>query len=195
MISAIIRLLILKPIDWFLALLGLIIVPFVLPFTRIESKSKPFTQYEGTWWLERLPRFALPWDNPVDGCLGDTRGWWDNYCKEHYNTSCHSFYSKYQWIAIRNPSNYFSRITIGVDESRCKVELVKQWKYSKFVKATRDDGKIYFLYDGFIPYKNGTHGFEWRIGWKLDFDNPTKDLPIEDRYRGSVLRIRPWKAL
>lgn len=182
--------------DWLLALAGIIIMPILLLF-RIEypDTEVPYTQYKGNWKLVRLPSWALWWDNPADGMCGDTRGWWNNYCLENYNKDAYAFYSMFQWAAIRNSANYYGRIILGIDESCCVVNIVKQWRYGQYLEAIHENGKKYWLFEGFIPYGNNTHGLEWRLGWKIDLDKPTKDLPEQERYRGIVMRVRPWKAV
>ena len=141
-----------------------------------------------------MPAWAKYFDNPSDGALGDTRGWWNNYCLETYGFPATHFWAMFEWMAVRNSVNYWSRITTGVDESRCKVTTIAEGKYWNFMKAVRDDGKVFPLFEGLIPYGDGKC-LEWRIGWKLDFDTITPDMPEQDRFRGSVFRIRPWKAV
>lgn len=179
----------------FMFLLGLIVVAGALPFAKaVPGTKKPFTQFPGEWELVRLPRWALWWDNPVDGMLGDRRGWWDNYCLTNYGTDCRTFYAMWQWAAIRNSSNYWSRITTGVDSYFCNVSLVANGKYWQLLRGDWNK-KVYPLFEGFIPYADGKHGLEWRIGWKLDPGIPEPNVDRAERCWGSVFRIRPWKAI
>lgn len=173
-------------------LLGLPIVALALAFrTEQFGTEKPFTQYPGFWQMVDLPSWARWWSNPADGALGDRRGWWDNYCQENYNKTCRSFYGMWQWLAIRNSANYFSRIVCGVDMARCDVFSVYSGAYLAVLKGIRDDGTVFPLFDFLMPYKDGVHAFEIRIGWKLNFERFTSDMPSERRFKGHVFRIRP----
>ena len=109
-----------------ITLIGLLVVWLGIKLgTRIEGNLIPYTQYPqlGEWQLTRLPKWLLLWDNKYDGLLGDKRGWWANYCLETYGKSNHAPYCMWQWAAIRNPANYWSRVVAGVDVSQCTFTL------------------------------------------------------------------------
>ena len=186
-------------------LLGLIVVPLALPFFRDESEAKAFTQYpeHGVWALRRLPRWALWWDNIYDGALGDKRGWWANYCWTEYKKPPNAFYSMFQWLSIRNPANYWSRIVTGCDVRT--VELLAGQPVCDednpgwhFLRATDAKGRS-FYYLGFVfPWWfDKTHAVFGRFGWKLKLahDGMRPDAPEQDRIRASVYRVSPWKAI
>jgi len=180
-----------------MTLLGLPVVAIALPFRISDPNSVvPFTQYPGSWMFVRLPAWAQPWDNPVDGLLGDRRGWWNDYCVTNYGKACDAFYSMWQWAAIRNSANYWSRITVGLDASRCTAQLLAFGKRWQFLCATRDDGRKFYLLEGLVPYPNSTHALEFRFGQKIALDdNRDPAQPLADRMLGCVYRFRPWKAI
>lgn len=180
-------------------LLGLPIVWVALHF-RIEhpENAVPFSQFPGEWWPVHLPKWAWPWDNNSDGMLGDKRGWWDNYCRENYDTSCNALYSMWQWAAVRNPANNWSRYVTGVDQSRCKVEMLAGtvedpdddtpgWN---LLLATRDDGKSFPLFQGWLKYPFADKGFYWRFGWKVELN----ETVVGENWKGSVFKFSPWKG-
>ena len=187
-----------------LMILGLIVVAIALPFRRtIPGTSKAFTEAEGTWELVRLPTWALLWDNPYDGVLGDKRGWWHIYTDD-----CRSFKSMYLWTAIRNPTNYFSRNIAGCNVSECCITklwgqdtVVEEpgkggWQLLKAVSTV--SGKEYYRLFIVLPYFfDNTHAFMLDIGWKikLSHNGTTKDARPQDIYKGNVFTISPWKGL
>ena len=190
-----------------ITLLGLIMVPLAIPFRKEHSDTaKPFTdpaQLPGMWMLVTLPVWAKWWSNEFDGALGDKRGWWNTYCVQNYGKPCTAFYSMWQWLAIRNPANYWSRVVSGCDVSKCIItclagqELADEdhpgWSF--LVATERDTGKQYHLLQFWIPW-NATHGVWGRFGWKIEMDH-NGTLPsatAQDRIKGSVYRISPWKA-
>lgn len=178
-------------------IVGLPVVAIALPFRVADPESvTPFTQYPGTWMFVNLPAWAKPWGNPVDGLLGDRRGWWNDYCVKTYGKACTAIYSMWQWAAIRNSANYWSRITVGLDAARCSVQLLAWGVRWRFLVATRDDGQKFYLLEGLVPYPNSTHALEFRFGQKIAIDDSHDPaLPLADRMLGCVYRFRPWKAI
>lgn len=189
-------------------LLGFVMVAIALPF-RIEhpETTKPFTdptQLPGDWMRVTLPRWALWWSNEFDGAWGDKRGWWNTYCMTNYKKLCTAFYSMWQWLAVRNPANYWARVVTGVDVSKCVIthlagipdadENNPGWSF--LVATERDTGKQFHLLQFWFPWKNGTHGIWGRFGWKIEMkhNDVTSDARIQDRLKGSVYRVSPWKA-
>lgn len=187
-------------------LVGYPIVAVALLF-RIEhpETDKPFTQYEGTHRLVTLQTWAKPWDNIFDGAWGDERGWWDNECRK-YGLTCRDYLAMFWWMAVRNSSNYFSRVTTSCDAGRCVIEklagddevLQEPGKHTwNFLVATRDDGTQYHRLHCMFAYPNTAHAFEINIGWKIDLSD-NKVAPwssIDERLIGSVFRIRPWVSV
>ena len=185
-----------------ITLLGLIVVAIALPFRKEYPETrKPFLQYPGEWMLVRLPSWALLWDNPHDGAWGDRRGWWDNECG-----GCSKFINMYNWMAIRNPANYWSRRVTGVDVSRCEIVKLggkdvieeepgmKEWQ---FLVAIRDDGTKFHRFWLSWAFGDGNHAIMIDIGWKIKLAHNaiTPDADENDRIKGSVFTLSPYKAL
>lgn len=191
-------------------LIGLPIVALALPFrTQHLETAKPFTdarQIAGEWMLVTLPTWAKWWSNEFDGALGDKRGWWNTYCMDSYGKPCTSFRSMWQWLAIRNPANYYSRVVTGCDVSQCTIthlagkELANSdnagWS---FLVATDDvtGEEFHYLSICFPWFFDRTHAVFGRFGWKIKMDQngmlPTETLA--NRLQASVFRITPWKKL
>lgn len=172
-----------------------------------EGDEASYTQYPnlGNWKLTRLPKWLLLWDNKYDGLLGDKRGWWANYCLENYGKSNKEPYCMWQWAAIRNPANYWSRVVAGVDVSQCTFTLLAGqtvvdednpgWH---FIVATRKDGAQFHLLQFVFPwFFDKTHAVYGRFGWKIKMDHQgtQPDEREQDRIKGSVYRVSPWKAI
>ena len=184
-------------------LLGLPMVWVALPYRMDSGVVLAFTQFpqHGFWVLERLPTWALWWDNVFDGMYGDKRGWWANECKGEHT----SRYNMWRWAALRNPANYFSRNVCGIDVSQIRVEKVAGNLHDESVapyrgffllKGTAQNGRIYpRLYMEFAIY--GTHGLMLDFGWKikLSHNGTPSDAPEKDRIKGIVFTISPWKEL
>lgn len=189
-------------------LLGLPLVALGILFRRDYPETlQPFTDPRyvdhGYWQLTRLPSWLLWWDNPYDGLYGDKRGWWANYCWEHYGTEHDDFWSMWQWAAIRNPANYWSRIVTGCDVHQ--VELLAGQPVCDednpgwhFLRAIDAKGRS-FYYLGFVfPWWfDKTHAVFGRFGWKLKMSHNwlPDNAPEQDRIRASVYRMSPWKAI
>lgn len=184
-------------------LLSPIVTLLALPF-RVEhpETDTPFTIYSGTHRMVNLPRWAKWWDNIYDGMWGDKRGWWHNHTGD-----CTKFKSMWLWNGIRNPANWFSRHIKGIDVSDCKITKLagsdivvedpgqRDWQ---FLMAERSDGKKFYRL--FVVYSwtfKPEYGIMIDIGWKIKLahNNVTKDSPPEDRYKGSVFTVSPWKDL
>jgi hypothetical protein len=186
-----------------MTIIGLAVVWIALPYRAVSGPEQPFSQYpqHGNWVLVRLPRLALWWDNIYDGMYGDKRGWWANHCSGQHA----SRKSMWLWAAVRNPSNYFSRVICGVDVSRCTIVKVagmdtvsenpgqREWQ---ILKAVRDDGTAFprFFVSWAITHD---HALMIDIGWKvkLAHNGTAPDVPEKDRIKGSVFTLSPWKAL
>ena len=153
--------------------------------------------------LVRLPTWLKWWDNPYDGLHGDKRGWWADYCGRTYATDVDDFYSMWQWAAIRNPANYWSRIVTG---RRVKQVTLLAGRYVvdednpgwHFLMALDDQGRT-FYYLGFVfPWWfDKTHAVYGRFGWKLKLSHNwlPEDAPDQDAVRASVYRVSFWKAI
>lgn len=206
----------LRSIGYFLvgipiSLIGLPVVALALPF-RVEhpETSKPFTQYPalGTWRLVTLPTWVKWFSNEFDGALGDKRGWWANYCLKTYGQPHTTFYCMWRWLAVRNPTNWWSRVVTGIDVSRCAIVKVAgddyvtdepgigfQWQ---ILDAVRDDGRHFPRVYLVAPWWfDPAHAVTVDIGWKirLAHNGTAKDADISDRLKGSVFNASPWKTL
>lgn len=189
-------------------LLGLPLVLIGIQFAEVfmptwQHFTDPRYASKGAWALCRLPRFLLWWDNPYDGLFGDKRGWWDNYCRENYGHDAQHWYSMWQWAAIRNPANYWSRVVTGCDVRTVELLAGKPvcdednpgWH---FLRATDANGRS-FYYLGFVfPWWfDKTHAVYGRFGWKLKLEHNRMSpaAPEQDRIRASVYRVSFWKAI
>lgn len=191
----------------FMFLAGLFVVPVALLF-RIEhtETDAPFTdplQKPGTHRLVTLPSWALMWDNIFDGAWGDKRGWWNGNCP---GKDCTSFLSMFWWLAIRNPANYFNRVVAGCDVSLCDIVLIAGQEVVEedtpgwhLLCATERVTGRKFPYLGFVlfPYKDKTHYVFGRFGWKINMGHNGTPIAarIQDRIKGSVFRVTPWKSI
>lgn len=174
----------------FISLAGLIVVPIALRWSQLnEATARPYPSRAGTWWLVSLPSWARWWDNPVDGACGDQRGDWDAWCRKWLRRPATAYLSMFIWLAIRNPANYWSRIVTGVDELYGRYQVVRFGRYWSLSALTTPSGRVYPLFAFWKPLI-GDRGLEIRIGWKIDNDVITPDMPLPDRCRGSVFRIQ-----
>ena len=190
-----------------LILIGPIVVACMLPFRKTdESTRKPYTEYpqHGSWVFTNFPGWR---GNPCDGLLGDKRGWWANYCREHYGLPETDWRCMVMWAGFRNPLNALSRLVSGVDVSRCLIE--KLWGDdvvieepgiggSQYLIARRDDGKTFPRLFCVFPYWfDPTHAFLIDIGWKikLSHNGTPRDARLADRAKGIVFTLSHWKTL
>lgn len=190
-------------------LLGLLVIPLALPFrTYDQSTAKDFSDPRyadplDCWCMCRLPRWALLWDNIYDGLLGDKRGWWNWYCSKNYKRSANHWYSMFQWAAIRNPANYWSRIVTGCDVRAVSLlagqpvvdEDNPGWHFLLAIDAK--GRSYYYLGFNFPWWFDKTHAIFGRFGWKLKLshDGMPPNAPEQDRIRASVYRVSFWKAI
>lgn len=188
-------------------LLSPFVTAIALPFrvahqgTRARFTDPRFNTTNRFWMLVTLPRWAKWWDNIYDGMWGDKRGWWDNETGD-----CSTFKSMWLWNGVRNPANYFSRHIKGVDVSDCLItKLAGQdaveadaglpgWQ---FLVAERSDGKLFHRFFLELPwFFDPQHIFLIDIGWKikLSHNNTPSDARPQDRFKGSVFTVSPWKS-
>ena len=142
-----------------------------------------------------------------DGAEGDRRGWWNAYCLRNYGTTARTYYAMWQWLACRNPANYWSRVVTGVDVSRCTIRKIAgddavdelpgvcQWQ---FLVAEHDNGRRFYRLFCVFPWGfDPRHAVMIDIGWKfkLKHSRMSPDATVADRIRGSVFTPSFWKAL
>lgn len=191
-------------------LLGLVINAIAIPFRKEDlsgdndGQPRPYSQYPiyGGWKRMRLPKWALWWDNPYDGLLGDKRGWWANECRTKGRTE-HDFKSMYIWSAVRNPANYFSRKVTGCDVSDCTIkkikgnaniidrDLLQDKTIWQLLEAKDSKGRSYPRLFALVPWSK-KHCLEINIGWKIElyYNNRSKDEIEQKRYIGNTLRLK-----
>ena len=194
----------LRAFGWFLLkapliVLGLFIVPVMIPFRKTER----FSLIESGWFFTN---FGGWWGNPFDGLVGDKRMDFAREC-EAKGIKCPSFLSMYWWAAWRNTVNFWSRLVAGVDVSRCVI--TKLWGDdvvveepgqggAQFLRAVRDDGRIYdrlFIVWAY-PFKQDK-AFMIDLGWKikLSHNGTLPDARPQDRFKGLVFTGSLWKGL
>lgn len=133
--------------------LGVLVVPLALLWPDDSAKGKTYlVRDDGVWWLRRLPAWARPWDNPIDGSLGDDALRWAlrDIPFGWVNTS---FAAQVWWLAIRNPAHVFKTFWIACDVRRCAFDQLQGQAFVRdnpeglgfqFLRATRDDGLRFF---------------------------------------------------
>lgn len=179
-----------------LFLAGLLVVALLIHFRKTDETTRlpsgwVFTNF-GTWF-----------GNPFDGLAGDKRL---DYLKSLGLTEP-TYKSMWLWAAVRNPCNYWSRIVAGCDVSKCVIDKV--WGDDEVIEepgkggaqylvARRDDGKEFPRLFIVRPWWfDKTHAVLIDIGWKIKLShNGTKpDARPQDRFKGVVFTISPWKGL
>ena len=186
---------------------GLFAVALGVFFCATEAGTeKPFTQFPGVWARVRLPFLLRPWDNPFDGLWGDKRGDWARWC-QGVGLDYRSRAAMYLWAAIRNPANYFSRYALGVD-----VGLGRVQKLAGVDTVTEEPGArgwqflLFSPSEGFLRYRFllvwawpfvPSRALLVDLGWKvkLSHNDVTLDAPENDRRKGFVFVLSPWKTL
>lgn len=178
-----------------LFLAGLVIVAVMIPFRKTDEATRlpngwVFTNF-GTWW-----------GNPFDGLMGDKRL---DYAKGF--KAFPTFWSMWLWAAVRNPVNYWSRLVAGVDVSRCTIHKV--WgddtvveapgvRAAQYIVAKRDDGREFPRLFVVLPwFFKPTHALLIDLGWKvkLSHNGTSPNARLQDRFKGLVFTVSPWKTL
>jgi hypothetical protein len=182
------------------ALLGVFLVPALLPFERMVQNAEGRT-------IWRLPKIGFLFDNIYDGALGDKRNWWRDNCSteawfgwfpELKNTD---FLARYWWMAIRNPINNFKRNIAGADCTLLKVimqfhigtKLIDADVGSRGLSFIRFSGG-YWAFTCSFDYGNG-RGFYVQIGHKVSIADLTK-YAADDlrRMKGVTFEMNPYKT-
>lgn len=188
-------------------ILGIFLMPIFLLFVDDSKKELTYrTDGVNEWWLRTLPKFALFWDNKIDGTLGD-----DDYRYASRDIPLGlkntSFLGQFWWMAIRNPFNYFKRFILGCDVRKDIVEKIAGQDY------VRDDLRStgwQFLRcgDGILPFYtfygvwkwkwSGTHAVVIQLGNKFDLQDNFKVYPSEQEYKyfkGFTFEISMYKDI
>ena len=181
--------------------LGIFLMPVFLLFVDDSKKELTYkTDGVSEWWLRTLPKFALFWDNKIDGTLGD-----DDYRYASrdipFGLKNTSFLGQYWWMAFRNPFNYFKRFILACDVRKGIVEKVDGQDYVRddlnstgwqFLKC----GGFYTFY-GVWKWSN-THAVVIQLGNKFDLQDNSKIYPLEQAYKyfkGFTFEINFYKGI
>lgn len=182
-----------------LIIVGLIVVPLLLPFRKTDET----TRLPNGWAFSNVPGW---FGNPFDGLYGDKRGWWIGVCRAA-GRDPYGYLSMWLWAAVRNPVNAWSRLVAGCDVSRCEVKKV--WGAdavveepgrggAQYLVAHRDDGKLYPRFFAVVPwFFDPAHAVMLDVGWKikLSHNGTAPDAKPSDRYKGLVFTASVWKTL
>lgn len=133
--------------------IGLVVVPVALIFADDSQKDATYKRSDRSeWWLRRLPRWALLWDNPFDGFLGDEHfRWADRDAPFGWRNT--DFLAQWWWGAIRNPAHYLKDFLLPCDIRRCTFTKLQGQDFVRdrpdatgyqFLMAKRDDGIRYY---------------------------------------------------
>ena len=162
-------------VDLVVKLLGLVIVPLVLPFSKRDER--PFVKYRpeliGTvntydgWYYERLPYpFHYIWGSNTYGNNG-------NWIWERHHPV--SFWRKYDWLAIRNAASNWGYLPFNRYMTEGK-NIV--YFGSKIIDDNKGITGVRFTYDKTSPWRSGfvillrygksNRAFWWRLGWLQD---------------------------
>lgn len=162
-----------------MVLAGLLIVAVALPWSYTEG----YTNLAG-WQMRKLPRWAWLWSNDHDGIEGDTEGRYQ--VRDGYGFG---WWPRYNWAALRNPANNFSRHVIGFHFG--KVERI-EWNGSR---PDADDDRIGWTYNRalvgglWLPgWTWTTRRWCWSFGWKIRHSRPSWKAQI-----GFTTTIGPYK--
>lgn len=166
-----------------LAILGIVILPFVIAYC----------QHKG---LQKFPKLFYIWDNDEDGYTGNQRWhWWDVYLdgykapheqREWYGrkdlSTWERFKRSYTWSAIRNPVNNMQRAKYlsweVKDPEYVKVKYLNDEKDSYFIVVRPKDSFFYHYH-----FKIMVGKFIFRGGLKVKDWYYTEENPEIEKYR------------
>ncbi len=173
-------------------ILGIFLMPIFLLFVDDSKKELTYrTDGVNEWWLRTLPKFALFWDNKIDGTLGD-----DDYRYASrdipFGLKNTSFLGQYWWMAFRNPFNYFKRFILACDVRRDVVEKIAGQDYVRddldstgwqFLKCGGGILPFYTFYGVWKWKWSDTHAVVIQLGNKFDLEDNFKAYPAEQEYK------------
>jgi hypothetical protein len=168
-------------------LLGIVIIPLALIKPDDTLKSLSYKNFENLeWWKRTLPSWAKPWDNIVDGTLGDDDFRWAGR-DIPFGLKNTSFLGQLWWMAIRNPFNYTKRFILSCDVRKNKIEkLAGQDHVRDDLKSTGWQflkcGKFYTFY-GVFKYPKTERALVIQIGNKFDLEDNNKTYSEEQEYK------------
>ncbi len=203
-LKAAIQILICTVIQLPMMIIGLFAVAVGIPFRKTSGPAIPFTQYpqHGSWVLVRLPSWLSLWDNPIDGLVGDTRGYWANKSR-----NWNKYLAMWWWAAIRNPANNFKRFKLTCDISTAtSIEKLYGQDYVRddfnstgwqLLKATTPKRSFYHFY---VVYRWGqsNRALVLQFGFKFKLGDNSVDYSGENdfrKYKGFTCEINPIKDI
>jgi hypothetical protein len=195
MLKLILKSLAANTVDLVLMVLGLFVVPVLLPFGSYQTNFNNELIY-------RLPKIGIIWDNAHDGADGDSRGWWAANCgKEAYyglfpKIKFDSFLARYWWLVFRNPINYYKRLIMGVDASKFKQvkcfgnpDITDKPGNNGFYLAYWSDGnKIIMSCEICLDWEDGT-AFYCQFGYKLKASKDYTKVTDITRFKSQTFEI------
>lgn len=171
---------------------GLVVVPLALPFrdwASSASDGRPITV---------LPRWAWLWSNDFDGTEGDKRGWW--HSNAPFGLGAHHWFSRFWWLAIRNPVNNLRRTSLG----SCPVDECYIYWWGDFKVADKPGMGGWRLSEakhrvtgkrwrGFYLVRqwNDSRALVVRLGFKIEPWHENSGEPP----KGFTFKLNPWKAI
>ena len=188
-------------------ILGIFLMPIFLLFVDDSKKELTYrTDGVNEWWLRTLPKFAMLWDNKIDGTLGDDDF---RYASRDipFGLKNTSFLGQYWWMAFRNPFNYFKRFVLACDVRKNKVEKVAGQDYVRddlqsigwqFLKCGDGILPFYTFYGVWKWKQSGTHAVVIQLGNKFDLQDNLKEYPSEQEYKyfkGFTFEISMYKDI
>lgn len=178
-------------LDILVKLLGLIVVPLVLPFSKIDER--PFNKYRPElvgsvntydgWVYERLPYpFHYIWGSDNYGNNG-------NWIFERYHPV--SFWRKFDWLAIRNSASNWGYLPFN--RFMTKGENI-EYVGTKIIDDNKGITGARFTWDKTSPWRSGfvilirygktNRAFWWRLGW---FQDPARDEDFASGYKSMII--------
>lgn len=166
-----------------MVVIGLFVVAVALPFAKSEGERNSYG-----WQMVKLPSWAWLWSNDHDGVEGDTE------CRYQVRDGYgFGFRARYNWTALRNPCNNFTRYVIGFN-----FKNVGEVKWCGDI-PNADDDKIGWTYnraklvdgdsDYWVPGWTYTNKkYCWSFGWKIRHTRPEEKSQI-----GFTTTIGPYK--
>lgn len=176
-------------------LFGLLQLPVILIGLPLVAIGLPFRRtVDG---LVRLPKWLLPWDNIVDGLLGDKRG---KYAAS--TAKWNPLFAMWWWAAVRNPANYFKRFILACDVSRCVITKLAGQDYVRddfdsegwqLLQAVRDDGRKYYHFYWVRRWRESDRALVIELGFKFRLGHVIESGI--DRFKGFTFEVAPWKNI
>lgn len=164
-------------------IIGLIAVPLAINFIHKEKNDRG--QY-----IERLPKWAILWDNVFDG-TGSHLDWW----AELNRGNAYTFKARFKWLQLRNPTNWLTRNFYGVDQTGRVIDVIGRKDVGDRVGREGWQFVSTGWYTGFYmcylyPGRYDRKGIRIRLGYKLSSENKTGRKAL----RGWSFTIAPWKT-